>query len=64
MVSSHELVSNDFDIMDGWLNHVQGAMRLLEIRGVEQLDSDLGLELFTTVRFQHVSTLSPILGRV
>lgn len=58
------MVSNDFDIMDGWLNHVQGAMRLLEIRGVEQLDTDLGVELFTTVRLQNVSTLSPILGRV
>ncbi|KAJ5537878.1 C6 zinc finger domain protein [Penicillium frequentans] len=53
MVSSHDMVSNDFDIMDGWLNHVQGAMRLLELRGVEQLDSDLGVELFTTVRLQN-----------
>jgi hypothetical protein len=61
MVASHDMTSGHFDIMDGWWNHVQGATRLLELRGVEQLDSDVGLELFTTIRLQNVSTPPPVL---
>lgn len=57
MVSSHDLVSDNFDVMDGWLNHVHGAMRLLELRGVEQLNSNVGVELFTTIRLQNVGIL-------
>lgn len=40
--------------MRSWFNHVQGATRLLELRGVEQLDSQIGSDLFTTVRLQNV----------
>ncbi|KAJ5639907.1 C6 zinc finger domain protein [Penicillium longicatenatum] len=61
MVASHDMTSGHFDIMDGWWNHVQGATRLLELRGVEQLDSDVGLELFTTIRLQNV--ISSVLFR-
>ena len=46
-----------WDEQSGWKNHVQGAIKLLELRGVEQLNSRAGLELFTTVRFQSVGHL-------
>ena len=36
------------------MNHVRGATKLLELRGVEQLNSHAGLELFTLVRLQNV----------
>ena len=45
------------DLMRGWMNHVQGATKLLELRGVEQLNSPAGLELFTHVRLQNVGHL-------
>ncbi|KAL2803352.1 hypothetical protein BJX63DRAFT_437005 [Aspergillus granulosus] len=35
------------DMLGGWLNHVQGAIKLLELRGEEQLKSPAGMELFT-----------------
>ncbi|PYI19561.1 hypothetical protein BO99DRAFT_481785 [Aspergillus violaceofuscus CBS 115571] len=38
----------------GWRDHAQGAAKLLELRGEEQLNSPVGLELFTIVRFQNV----------
>lgn len=41
--------------MEGWLNHVQGSMKLLELRGTGQLESRRGLELFTLIRMQIVS---------
>ena len=40
----------------GWRDHAQGAAKLIELRGEEQLSSPVGLELFTVVRFQNVST--------
>lgn len=42
-------------MMEGWLNHVEGSMKLLESRGTGQLGSKRGLELFTLVRMQIVS---------
>lgn len=32
--------------MHGWMNHTLGATRILELRGEEQLNSDLGRFLF------------------
>lgn len=37
------------------MNHARGAMKLLELRGEEQLKTAAGLEIFTTVRLQVVS---------
>ncbi|OJJ45128.1 hypothetical protein ASPZODRAFT_70392 [Penicilliopsis zonata CBS 506.65] len=55
LLSTYEMISHQFtNLQRTWMNHVEGAIRLLELRGVEQLDSDLGLELFTTVRLQSV----------
>jgi hypothetical protein len=36
--------------MSNWLNHVKGATALLELRGEEQLDSELGRNLFIQAR--------------
>ena len=41
--------------MHGWVNHVRGAIKLLELRGEKQLISAVGMELFTVVRLQSVS---------
>lgn len=41
--------------MQGWSQHVRGATKLVELRGMEQLNSETGLELFTLVRLQNVS---------
>jgi hypothetical protein len=40
--------------MRGWINHVQGSAKLLELRGTEQMKSPAGLALFTLVRLQVV----------
>lgn len=42
-------------MMHGWVNHVRGAIKLLELRGEKQLASAVGMELFTVVRLQSVS---------
>lgn len=33
-----------------WRNHIEGATRLLELRGSEQLRTPQGLEMFTNLR--------------
>ncbi|KAL2830829.1 hypothetical protein BDW59DRAFT_158269 [Aspergillus cavernicola] len=45
---------HEMTMMHGWMNHNQGATKLLELRGEEQLDSELGMELFTVVRLLNV----------
>ncbi|KAE8151576.1 hypothetical protein BDV25DRAFT_128653 [Aspergillus avenaceus] len=35
-----------------WLNHIEGGIKLIEIRGAEQLCRPAGLELFTQLRLQ------------
>lgn len=45
-------------MMGCWLNHVRGAMKLLELRGVKQLESTAGLELLTLIRMQVVRNAS------
>jgi len=50
--------------MRSWLTHIKGATALLEMRGEEQLDSELGRSLFVQARTQVVAgcyqTRSPI----
>ncbi|PYH91599.1 hypothetical protein BO71DRAFT_359062 [Aspergillus ellipticus CBS 707.79] len=63
LLSFYELITcNASDLMNKWKNHIQGATKLLELRGEEQLSSHIGLELFTTVRLQHV--ISSIFFRI
>jgi hypothetical protein len=38
----------------GWRNHIQGATRLIELRGSEQLHTAQGLDMFTDLRTQIV----------
>lgn len=41
-------------IINRWLNHVDGAMKLLEMRGLAQLAGPVGLEMFSQLRLQIV----------
>lgn len=41
--------------MHGWMNHILGATRMLELRGETQIDSYLGRCLFETVTLLNVS---------
>ncbi|RAL03714.1 uncharacterized protein BO80DRAFT_400779 [Aspergillus ibericus CBS 121593] len=55
LLSLYELItSRPSEMGRGWKDHAQGAAKLLELRGEEQLNSPVGLELFTIVRFQNV----------
>ncbi|KAL3459634.1 hypothetical protein BJX64DRAFT_301100 [Aspergillus heterothallicus] len=55
LLGLYELItSRPTEMSGGWKNHAQGASKLLELRGEEQLNSPVGLELFTVVRFQNV----------
>ncbi|PWY88786.1 C6 finger domain protein [Aspergillus sclerotioniger CBS 115572] len=38
--------------IDNWTNHIDGAAALLELRGVEQLQEEQGLQLFLKLRYQ------------
>ncbi|GMF67851.1 unnamed protein product [Aspergillus oryzae] len=49
-------------MMEAWLNHVQGAIKLLELRGVKQFESPTGLGLFNSARLQIVSQSSVTVG--
>jgi hypothetical protein len=45
-------------LVERWLKHVQGALKMVQMRGVEQLQTPVGLELFITVlRMQMVYRL-------
>ncbi|RAH53814.1 hypothetical protein BO85DRAFT_429058 [Aspergillus piperis CBS 112811] len=39
--------------MRGWSQHVRGATKLVELRGMDQLNSATGIELFRLVRLQN-----------
>lgn len=43
--------------MHGWMNHILGATRMLELRGEEQINSELGLFLFENVTLLNVSLI-------
>lgn len=40
------------------MGHVDGATRIVEVRGAEQLDHSAGLELFRHLRVGIVSTIT------
>ncbi|KAJ5947267.1 hypothetical protein N7466_000282 [Penicillium verhagenii] len=48
VLSLYEMVTSNMgkDQMHGWMNHTLGATRMLELRGKEQMNSDLGRYLF------------------
>ncbi|KAL2830985.1 hypothetical protein BJY01DRAFT_260684 [Aspergillus pseudoustus] len=53
LLGLYEIIEcHESDILHGWYNHVQGSIKLLELRGKKQLESPAGLELFRIVRLQ------------
>ncbi|KAL7958831.1 hypothetical protein V8C34DRAFT_323799 [Trichoderma compactum] len=46
------MTCTDGSFIDRWVHHMEGATRLIEIRGSEQLSRQEGLELFTQLRAQ------------
>lgn len=59
MLGIFEIVScTDTSFIDRWMNHLDGAAKLLEARGPEQLSRPEGLDMFTQLRAQ--ITLSKI----
>ncbi|KAJ5814929.1 Zn(II)2Cys6 transcription factor [Penicillium riverlandense] len=40
------------DLMGRWMSHVQGATKLIEMRGAQQLQTPTGLQLFSQIRIQ------------
>lgn len=42
-----------------WETHIKGALTLLELRGQEQFSRERGGQLYTQIRSQIVSILSP-----
>ncbi|RAL05170.1 Zn(II)2Cys6 transcription factor [Aspergillus ibericus CBS 121593] len=53
MLAIFEVVtSRGARFIDNWTNHINGAAALLELRGVEQLQEEQGLQLFLQLRYQ------------
>lgn len=48
------MTCTDGSFIDRWVHHMEGATRLIEIRGSEQLSRQEGLDLFTQLRGQVV----------
>ncbi|OJI84882.1 hypothetical protein ASPTUDRAFT_188979 [Aspergillus tubingensis CBS 134.48] len=46
------ITSRGSRFIDSWTNHIRGAVALLELRGVEQLQDPDGLQLFLQLRYQ------------
>ncbi|KAF3072612.1 hypothetical protein CFAM422_005318 [Trichoderma lentiforme] len=46
------MTCTDGSFIDRWVHHMEGATRLIEIRGSEQLSRQEGLDLFTQLRGQ------------
>ncbi|PON22883.1 hypothetical protein TGAM01_v208138 [Trichoderma gamsii] len=46
------MTCTDGSFIDRWVNHMDGATKLIEVRGPEQLSRQEGLELFTQLRAQ------------
>lgn len=49
------MTCTDGSFIDRWVNHMEGATKLIEVRGPEQLSRREGLELFNQLRAQVVS---------
>jgi hypothetical protein len=52
------MTCTDGSFIDRWVNHMDGATRLIEVRGSEQLVRQEGLDMFTQLRSQVVSSNS------
>ncbi|KAB8259766.1 hypothetical protein BDV32DRAFT_150185 [Aspergillus pseudonomiae] len=53
LLSLYEVVTCEGPPLIGrWLNHIEGGVKLIELRGFEQIDHQAGLELFTQIRVQ------------
>lgn len=50
------MTCTDGSFIDRWVNHMEGATRLIEVRGSDQLARREGLALFTQLRAQVVSS--------
>lgn len=48
----------DDSFIDRWMKHMEGAAKLIEFRGPDQLSRQEGLDLFTQLRAQIVSPVS------
>lgn len=44
--------------MKAWCNHVEGAIVLLQLRGEEQLQTEIGRRLFVQLRIQIVCSMA------
>lgn len=56
LMNTVKIVScTDTSFIDRWMNHLDGAAKLLEARGSEQLSRPEGLDMFTQLRAQIVS---------
>ncbi|GFN19186.1 Zn(II)2Cys6 transcription factor [Aspergillus tubingensis] len=51
-LSMYEIISGQSQMMDAWLNHARGALKLLELRGMKQFESTAGRRLFASTRLQ------------
>ncbi|KAE8392590.1 Zn(II)2Cys6 transcription factor [Aspergillus alliaceus] len=53
LLSMYEIVACQGPPLIGrWLNHIEGGVKLIELRGADQLNRQAGLELFTQLRLQ------------
>ncbi|EHK50886.1 uncharacterized protein TrAtP1_009259 [Trichoderma atroviride] len=53
MLGTFEIMTcTDGSFIDRWVNHMEGATKLIEVRGSEQLSRREGLELFNQLRAQ------------
>ncbi|KAK1238153.1 hypothetical protein MKX08_002732 [Trichoderma sp. CBMAI-0020] len=53
MLGTFEIMTcTDGSFIDRWVSHMEGATKLIEVRGPEQLSRREGLELFTQLRAQ------------
>jgi hypothetical protein len=54
----HQVMTcSDNSFIDRWMKHMEGAAKIIEFRGLEQLTRREGLDLFTNLRAQIVSLL-------
>ncbi|EAW07117.1 Zn(II)2Cys6 transcription factor [Aspergillus clavatus NRRL 1] len=53
LLSMYEIVNcGDSSLIGKWSKHIQGAMKLVRLRGSKQLENPIGLEMFTVLRMQ------------
>ncbi|KAE8382006.1 Zn(II)2Cys6 transcription factor [Aspergillus bertholletiae] len=53
LLSMYEVVTcQGAPLIGQWLSHIEGGVKLIELRGFEQIQHQAGLELFTQIRLQ------------